>query len=137
LRHLGISDDELLLIGLLIGTDYNDGAAGIGPKRALKLAQQHLGWEETLRRGGLDPAALEPVAELFRNPKVEDLSLPPFRPVDEGTVERILIEEHGFASDRVASAIRRLRARASAPAPVAAAPGRQTTLTDAFGDESA
>jgi flap endonuclease-1 len=137
LRQLGISDDELLLIGLLVGTDYNAGATGIGPKRALKLAQQHLGWEETLRRGGLDPEALEPVAELFRNPKVEDLSLPPFRPVDERSVERILVEEHGFSSDRVSSAVRRLRARASTPVPAAAAPGRQTTLSEAFGDESA
>jgi hypothetical protein len=78
------------------------------------------------------------VAELFRAPRVSDLAVPPFGPIDEGRVERILVEEHGFSADRIRSAVRRARARpARIPTVVPAPPGRQTTLMDAFGGPSA
>ena len=41
LNELGISQSQLVDIALLIGTDYNEGASGIGPKRGLKRIQKH------------------------------------------------------------------------------------------------
>ncbi|MCI4330640.1 MAG: flap structure-specific endonuclease, partial [Thermoplasmata archaeon] len=35
LQQLGIDREELLAVGLIVGTDFNDGAAGFGPKKAL------------------------------------------------------------------------------------------------------
>jgi len=131
LRQLGLDGEELLLVGLLVGTDFNEGATGYGPKKALKLAQRHLGWAETLRVAGLDAAAVEPVAELFRHPVVDAVTIPPFRPVDEAAVERLLVEQHGFSPDRVRSAIGRARRRPPAGVPGAPVAGRQTML-DAF-----
>src|SRR5208283_3779063 len=43
LAGLGISEEELILLGVVIGTDFNDGVRGYGPKKALKLVQEHLG----------------------------------------------------------------------------------------------
>ncbi|HEY6237787.1 MAG TPA: flap structure-specific endonuclease [Thermoplasmata archaeon] len=135
LEQLGVDGEELLLIGLLVGTDFNDGAKGYGPKRALKLAREHLGWEPTLRKAGLDPAEIAPVAELFRHPEIAATELPAFGPVNEAAVDRLLVEGHGFSQDRVRSAIGRARRR---PPPTSApeeARGHQT-LIEAFGGNS-
>ncbi len=133
LDQLGLSGEELILVGIVVGTDFNDGAPGFGPKKALKLVQQHLGWEATLRAAGLDPAEVEPVAELFRHPEVAEVEVPAFGLLDEPGVERLLVGGHGFSADRVASALARVRRR---PAPAAPSPeevrGHQTML-DAFG----
>lgn len=137
LARLGINDEELIMLGLIVGTDYNDGAAGFGPKKALKLVQQHLGFERTLAAAGLDPAALQPVAELFRNPETSDVPAPIFGPVNDAEVVRLLVDGHGFSADRVEAGVRKARQRPRAPPPTAAAPsrGRQQML-DAFGEDA-
>lgn len=132
LQQLGLDPEELLSVALVVGTDFNDGAAGYGPKKALKLAQKHLGFEATLREAGLDPESLRPVAELFRHPTVEVVASPQFGPVDESAVERLLVDGHAFSGDRVRAAVARARRR---PAPVAAPQvvhGHQTLL-EGFG----
>ncbi len=134
LSSLGVSSEELLLIGLIVGTDFNDGAPGFGPKKALKLARQHLGWEATLAAAGLNASELAPVAEVFRHPEVTAVPAPVFGPIDDAAVERLLVDGHGFSPERVRSAVGRARRRP----PVAASPaenhGRQT-LIEAFGGE--
>lgn len=135
LSALGVNGDELILIGILVGTDYNDGAPGYGPKRALKLAQEHLGWEASLRKAGLEVASVEPVAELFRRPAVEEVPTPVFGVPDEEAVRRLLVDGHGFSDDRVAAAVHRAqKVRPSAPSASATPKGRQASL-DGFGTE--
>jgi flap endonuclease-1 len=134
LARLGLSSDELILIGLVVGTDFNEGARGFGPKRALKLVQKHLGWDETLRAASLDPAEVNPVADLFRHPQVADVPLPTFRPFDERAVSAILVERHAFSQDRVLDALRRT-VRRTAREPTEMSKGRQTAL-DTFGEPS-
>src|SRR3989344_3054403 len=42
LKHLGISQEQLIALAMLIGTDYNSGGIkGIGPKTALKMVKEH------------------------------------------------------------------------------------------------
>src|SRR3989338_4212720 len=42
LKHLGINQEQLIALAMLIGTDYNAGGIkGIGPKTALKLVREH------------------------------------------------------------------------------------------------
>src|SRR3990167_4175720 len=42
LKHLGITQDQLVALAMLIGTDYNAGGIkGIGPKTALKIVKEH------------------------------------------------------------------------------------------------
>jgi flap endonuclease-1 len=132
LVQLGIDDEELLLIGLLVGTDFSDGVRGYGPKKALKLAREHLGWEATLRRAGLDPAEVEPVAQLFRHPETVPVDAVTLRPLDREAVHRILVERHGFSPERVDGALARAKRRSTSPAPAATEVGRQTML-DSFG----
>lgn len=135
LATLGIDGDELILIGIVVGTDFNEGAAGYGPKKALKLVQAHLGWEATLLRAGIDPKEAMDVAEIFRHPDTIDAPIAEFRPIDDAGVLRLLVDDHGFSEERVRSAIDRAR-RGLRIAPreshAASAQGHQTML-DGFG----
>src|SRR3954449_33582 len=40
LTALAITREQLVDLGILVGTDFNDGVKGIGPKKALKLVQE-------------------------------------------------------------------------------------------------
>ncbi|HEV2167035.1 MAG TPA: hypothetical protein VGS23_08720, partial [Thermoplasmata archaeon] len=117
-------------LGLLVGTDFNDGAKGYGPKKALKLVRQHLGWSETLKTAGLSAEETEPAAAIFRSPEVAPVPTLSFGPVDAAAVERILVEGRGFSPDRVRAAIARTR---HAPPPAAATDGRRQSQLDGFG----
>jgi len=132
LASLGISDEELVLLGVIVGTDFNEGARGYGPKKALKLVREHLGFDATVVRAGLDPAESRDVAEIFRSPTTDEVAPPTFGPVDEAAVRALLVEEHGFSEERVDAAIRRARHRPVPATSPAEARSRQTLL-DTFG----
>ena len=134
LGRLGISGDELILLGIVVGTDFNAGATGYGPKKALKLVREHLGFGPSLDRVGIDREEGTAVAEIFRHPAASDAPLPPFGPVHEEAVLRLLVDGHGFSEARVKGAIARARTRPKPSATPAEAKGHQTLL-EAFGGE--
>ncbi|MGC2205757.1 MAG: flap structure-specific endonuclease [Thermoplasmata archaeon] len=132
LARLGIDGDELIAVGVIIGTDFNDGAAGYGPKKALKVVQEHLGFRATMEKVGLEPTEAEEVAEIFRHPLATEVVPLAFGPVDEDAVCRILVDGHGFSEERVRSAVARARQRPPAVATPSEARGHQTLL-ETFG----
>jgi len=132
LATLGINDEELILLGVVIGTDFNDGVRGYGPKKALKLVQEHLGFRPTIEKVGLSLAEAEEVAEIFRHPSSIEVTPPAFGPVDEAAVHGLLVEQHGFSEERVRAAIARARQRPRASSSPQEARGHQTLL-ETFG----
>lgn len=132
LASLGISEEELILLGIVIGTDFNDGVRGYGPKKSLKLVQEHLGFRATVEKVGLDPTEAEEVAEIFRHPMSVEVPPPSFGPVDETAVRTILVDQHGFSEERVRSAIARARQRPRVSSSPQEARGHQTLL-ETFG----
>ncbi|MBI4450988.1 flap endonuclease-1 [Candidatus Woesearchaeota archaeon] len=104
LDSLGIDQDQLVAMSILIGTDYNyGGIKGIGPKKALDMVRKH----------GHDFAALfAPVKwdfpsswnEIYHTfismPVSKDYSLEWKQP-DKKAVFRLLVDEHGFSTSRV------------------------------------
>jgi len=135
LSTLGIDEGELILLGIIIGTDFNDGVRGYGPKKALKLVQEHLGFRPTLEKVGLDPGEMEEVAEIFRHPLSVEVTAPAFGPVDETVVRSLLVDLHGFSEERVRAAIGRARQRPRTSASPQEARGHQTLL-ETFGGSS-
>ena len=57
-------------MSLLVGTDFNEGIKGIGPKTALKLIKEHGTLESTLEEKGFTIENLDAVREIFHNPQV-------------------------------------------------------------------
>ncbi|EQD68193.1 flap endonuclease-1 [mine drainage metagenome] len=136
LASLDISPDELILIGILVGTDFNEGAAGIGPKRALKLVRQHLGFEATVQAAGLSLGESRSVLEIFRQPKVGHEPLPAAPPRHDDRVRSILVDRHGFSLERVDAALRRIPGGMGSIARRPALPRGRQRLLDSFGEGS-
>ncbi len=67
LEGLNISRDNLIEMSILIGTDFNDGIKGIGPKTALKIVRNDA-FQETLDKKAPDFDPPRPVIEFFRSP---------------------------------------------------------------------
>ncbi|WP_340820158.1 flap endonuclease-1 [Methanolobus sp. WCC4] len=108
LDELGVSHSQLIDIALCVGTDYNDGLEGVGPKTALKLIKEHGSIEKVLEVKGLEIPNLEDIKGFFTSPPVtDDYSLKWNKP-DSQAVISFLCGEHDFSEDRVTKALERL-----------------------------
>jgi flap endonuclease-1 len=106
----GISREGLVDLALLVGTDFNEGVKGIGPKKALTLVQKHGRIEhmpDMIREALGDPDALDEVRGIFLDPNVTDAyEVQPAEPDLDGIV-RFLCDEHEFSRERVNAALER------------------------------
>ncbi|MEM0060837.1 MAG: flap endonuclease-1 [Fervidicoccaceae archaeon] len=115
-RELGIDRKKLIVIGIMLGTDYNpDGIKGVGVKTALKIVKSYETAEEALN--SLPPSGdvdYRKIYDYFLSPEVTKEYAIEWREPKEEEIKRILIEEHDFSPDRVSSAIERLTKAKSA-----------------------
>jgi flap endonuclease-1 len=97
-------------LALLVGTDFNEGVNGIGPKKALKLVQEHGRIEHmpaAIRDALGDPSAIDDARRIYLSPEVtSEFDVKPFEPDLDGIVH-FLCDEREFARDRVMAAIDR------------------------------
>lgn len=107
----GITREGLVDLAILVGTDFNTGIHGIGPKKALKLMQRH-GRIEDLPADvrdslGEDDQGVDEIRRIFLQPQVTDaFDDAPAEPDLDGIV-RFLCDEHEFSRDRVVAALER------------------------------
>ncbi|MBI4214757.1 flap endonuclease-1 [archaeon] len=106
LAELGLKREQLVEIGLMVGTDYNEGIQRVGPKTALKLVKEGKTAEDAYHEKGAEPeVSLEEVRSSFLKPEVtKDYSLD-WRKPDTELLFRILVDEHEFSRERVEKAV--------------------------------
>lgn len=106
LKQLGINQEQLIILGILIGTDYNPGGVkGIGPKNALKLVKEYKTLEDVLKQVDWTfRVKAEEIFNFIKNPPVEKISIPEEKMQPEKIIE-ILVEEHDFSKERVEKTI--------------------------------
>jgi flap endonuclease-1 len=111
LKELGITHEQLVDIGILIGTDFNpEGVKGIGPKTALQLIKEHGSLEKLLPNLKEATFPVEPakIREIFLQPKVTDnYHLTWKEPDPEGVIE-FMCGERDFDQDRVTKALEKM-----------------------------
>jgi flap endonuclease-1 len=108
LTALGISRAQLIDLAILVGTDFNAGVKGIGPKKALALVQRHGRIEDMPDpvRAAVNDAAAE-VRAVFLSPEVtDDYAVERGTPDVEGVV-RFLCRDRAFGEPRVRLAMER------------------------------
>ena len=106
----GISRTDLIHIGILIGTDFNEGIKGVGPKTALKIVKEQKTLDEIINyvKDKYDyqfEVDAEAVEHLFLDP--------PYRPVDSlkwkdpdlDRISKLLVDEHDFSEERITKII--------------------------------
>lgn len=101
LAALGVTREQLVDMALLIGTDFNEGVKGIGPKKALALIKKHESLEPALAELGGDIESKDEVRRIFLEPEVSDDIDLTFRDPDGEGVRRMLCDEHDFSKDRI------------------------------------
>ena len=111
LSELGVTREQLVDIGILIGTDYNpDGFQRIGPKTALKIVKEHGRLEEIPQiQEKLSELDYTKLRQMFLQPQIADVKEINFGTIDYGGVISYLTQERNFSQDRVETSLNRLK----------------------------
>lgn len=114
LGYHGINRSQLIDMGILIGTDFNSGIKGIGPKTALKLLKKY-GSLENLPTDIRDklPDTVDKIRDLYMNPEVTDSYHIEQGELQEDALDDFLCGDRGFSTRRVQTLINRMRAKAA------------------------
>ena len=117
LNFLEINLDQLICLGILVGTDYNPkGVPGIGQKKALQIVKKYKQpilifksvEEQIMNLSEEDRFDWKEIFELFHKPNV-NTSFFKFEKINEKKIRQILVNEHDFSDDRVQKQLERLR----------------------------
>lgn len=120
LDELGLNRAQLVDVAILMGTDYNPGVKGVGPKTAIKMITTEGDLEGVLARSqkeekgamwkrvregheGLEPA--DQIRSLFMDPDVAETDEPSWGRVDPEAVRALLVDEFRFNRQRVDSSL--------------------------------
>lgn len=114
LDSLKINQDQLISLGILIGTDYNPGGVrGIGPKRALELVRGKKPASIFKAAEEQQPQGLEfdwkEIFELFKKPNVTKKYSIKFKKPNEKAIKNLLIKKHDFSEERINSALEKVQ----------------------------
>ncbi len=115
LENLKLNLDQLIILAILVGTDYNPGGVkGIGPKTGLKLLKEHGSdfksiFEKVEWQKQYHDLQWQEVFDTIKNIPVTDKYELEWKKVDEQKLFHLLVEEHGFGEERVRSKIEKLK----------------------------
>ena len=104
LKECGITYEQLVDIGMLIGTDFNpEGVKGLGPKTALKMIKEFGNLENALPhlKNAEFPVEPQRIREIFLHPKVTDNYRIEWRELDVQGVISFICRQRDFSEDRV------------------------------------
>ncbi len=116
LKELEINQEQLISLGILVGTDYNPkGIPRIGQKKALQIVKEFKTKEKIFEsvREKIDELEekdrfdWEEIYELFINHPTKDVDFK-FPKLDKEKIKEILVTEHNFSEERVDKQIERL-----------------------------
>jgi len=110
LKHLEIDQDQLIALGILVGTDYDiGGVKGIGPRKALDLIRQH-GNDfdrlfETAKWNEHFDYSWKEVFNLFKEMPIEKNYNLVWKEIDRDKVVEVLCDKHDFSRQRAADTL--------------------------------
>ncbi|WP_135851597.1 flap endonuclease-1 [Halorussus salinus] len=102
--------EQLVDIGLLCGTDFNEGVSGVGPKTALKEVKEYGDiWGVLEARGASIEKDVDVIRELFLNPTVtDDYEFDAEMDPDLDAAREYVVEEWGVAEEEVERGFERI-----------------------------
>jgi len=103
LDALGVTRQQLVWMGILIGTDFDEGVKGIGPKKAHKIVRECKTLREAAEKAGaVDEMPLfEAVEHFFLEPPVEKGVKVASEKMDREKIVSFLCGKHDFSEERV------------------------------------
>ena len=109
LESLKLNQDQLIVLGILIGTDYNiGGVPRIGPKTALKLVQQNKNFDKLFKEVKAEFNWKQIFAIFKSMPIIKNYKLK-WNPIDEEKIKKILVDEHNFSLERIEKTLNNIK----------------------------
>jgi flap endonuclease-1 len=108
-----LTREQLIDVGILIGTDFNpDGIKGLGPKTALKLIRQHGTIENALQyiKNASFPVEPDCIRKIFLHPEVTDNYKVEWKEPDEAGLIDFMSREKEFGEERIKKSLDRMTA---------------------------
>jgi flap endonuclease-1 len=109
LKELGITREQLIIIGLLVGTDYNPGIKGYGPKKALEIVKKEKTLDKVLKNieWNFETPAKE-IYDFYLNPPIEkNVKIESIQPQPD-KILNFMVDEFEFSQERVEKVIKTL-----------------------------
>jgi flap endonuclease-1 len=111
LEATGLTREQLIDLCILMGTDYNEGVMGIGPKKGLKLIKEHGSLEGVLKLLDVEIEDHDKIRSIFLNfEKAEEYKME-WREPDHDAVVDFLCGHYDFSRERVEGALKRYAPR--------------------------
>jgi len=107
-----ITRDQLVDIALLLGTDFNDGVKGYGPKKGLAAIKDSGSLEHLLQTHPeitLPQDEIDTIRSIFLKPQVTSDYTLKWSPPDLDKAIQILCEDHQFSKDRIMPALEKFQ----------------------------
>lgn len=105
-----ITREQLVDMAILIGTDFNEGIKGIGPKKALQLIMEYDSIDNLIKEGKIEEIEnYEEVRKIFLEPDINKDYEIKWREIDEKATLEFLCDEHQFSRERVKNAIEKYK----------------------------
>jgi flap endonuclease-1 len=111
LKKLNISYEQLVDIGILVGTDFNpDGVKGVGPKTAHKLIKKYGELEKLMPtlKDAKFPVDPQQIRKIFLYPKVTNNYQIEWRKPDIEEIVDFLCRQRDFSEERVRKALKKM-----------------------------
>lgn len=113
LNNLGIDQDQLICLAILVGTDYNiGGVKGIGPKNALKLVKEYkTDFASLFKKVEWDKhfdIEWKEIYYLIKRMPVEKKYKLEWGEVDKEKIMKLLVDKHEFSEERVNKTLEKL-----------------------------
>lgn len=109
LERMDVTREQLIDMAILIGTDFNEGVKGIGPKTALKLVREYGDLEAISNEKRIPLLEYDEIRKIFLDPSVTDEYSLSFREPDEEAVKEMLVEGLGFGLQGVEKSLSNMR----------------------------
>jgi flap endonuclease-1 len=111
LKELKINKNQLIIMGILIGTDYNPGIKGIGPKKALNLIRKEKTLKNILKKIEWNSnISAEKIFKFYQKPPVKNFKIE-FKNLQEEKIKKFLIHEYEFSPERIEKVIKNLKGK--------------------------
>ncbi len=109
LKALSIDRKQLIDMGIMMGTDFNEGIKGIGPKKALAYAKEGKSVKQVYKEMKQEPEVdVDELRELFLKHDInKDYNLA-WGKVNKSAITKILVDEHDFSEERIEKTISEL-----------------------------
>ena len=106
LKDLGIKREQLVILGILVGSDYNPGIKGIGPKKALGIVKKEKTLDKVLKKIEWDyDTPAENIYDFYLKPPVKDSDIK-FKQAEPEKILKLLVDEHDFSQDRIEKVVK-------------------------------